>query len=123
MSFINQEAQDFISASNTGMSLEVDEGNAASNTAARENFTESSISGGATNAPIDTGNSFMSDVFEGAQQAFTEMGSMMGSGSRVSPMRASSGTMPRSSAPQVFRGSTGNIAQILKMFSPYQGGM
>lgn len=67
-----------------------------------------------TSTGIDTGGSFWGDVME--------MGLGGQGGARVSPMRANAGSMPRSSAPQAFKASNGNIAHILKMFSPYQGG-
>ncbi|MGR5435246.1 hypothetical protein [Vibrio owensii] len=63
-----------------------------------------------TSTGIDTSSTFMGDVLEMGTDIFS------GSGGRM----PSAGSAPRGSAPQVFRGSSGNIAQILKMFSPYQ---
>lgn len=108
-------ATDFIKNSNLGMGLSVDEEQTAVNKAARDSFTENSVQGGATGTPstsasVDTSSTFWGDVLE------MGTGMMGGSGASV----PSAGSAPSGSAPQAFRASNGNIAQILKMFSPYK---
>lgn len=75
--------------------------------------TEEFVNTGTTSASIDTTSSFWGDVLE--------MGAgVIGGGASVSPMSAPSGSMPSGSAPSPFSASSGNIAQILQMFSPYR---
>ncbi|MFA0145371.1 hypothetical protein AB4452_04715 [Vibrio lentus] len=63
-----------------------------------------------TSTGVDTSSTFWGDVLE--------MGSgiMGGTGGRMPTAPVGRG----GNAPQAFRASNGNIAQILKMFSPYQ---
>lgn len=63
-----------------------------------------------SSAGVDTSSTFWGDVLE--------MGTGMMGGSGAS--MPSAGSAPRGNAPQIFKGSSGNIANILKMFSPYQ---
>ncbi|MEZ9705461.1 hypothetical protein AB4342_01370 [Vibrio breoganii] len=63
-----------------------------------------------TSASIDTSSTFWGDVLEVGTDMFG------GSGASV----PSAGSAPSGSAPQPFRASSGNIAQVLKMFSPYK---
>lgn len=112
----NEEANDFISSSNKGMGLSVDETQKSNNVAARQEFTQQSVQGGATGTPtttsIDTSSTFWGDVLE--------MGTDVLGGSGGASYPRGGGSIPRGSAPSIFSGSSGNIAQILKLFSPYQ---
>ncbi|MEZ9229974.1 hypothetical protein AB4259_02680 [Vibrio amylolyticus] len=60
-----------------------------------------------TSASIDTSSTFWGDVLE------------MGDADFGGGVRTGGGSAPSGSAMSPFKASTGNIAQILKMFSPY----